>query len=159
MSLFSENFRRSFTLGAIAVVSAHALARMIPNSLQAYALAQTAIAMLSLSALMLFIYTHHKNGGNLITIRNEEHVLILAFGTFWFAMLVLWRAMRQNGGVANAVATVANTAATGRLDGGAGEGQRDMGYGSGAYPRGPWGDHWPCSRNDRHCIVEEWSWY
>lgn len=109
----------------------------------------------------------------MITIRNEEHVLILAFGTFWFgqsevhhamelmlkraAMLVLWRAMHQSGGVANAVANVASTA-TGR-DHGTSEIQRDTSYGSGAYPSGPWGDHWPCSRNDRHCIVEEWAWY
>ncbi|VDC07312.1 unnamed protein product [Peniophora sp. CBMAI 1063] len=155
MSLFSENFRRSFTLGAIAVVSAHALAKMIPNSLQAYALVQTAIAMLSLSALMLFVYTHHRAGGNLITIRNEEHALILAFGTFWFAMLILWRAMRQSGTITQAVAEVASTAAPGREV--AGGMQRGAGYGSGAYPRGPWGDHWPCSRNDMHCIVEEWS--
>lgn len=74
------------------------------------------------------------------------------------AMLVLWRAMRQSGGVTNAVATVAHNAATGG-DGGAGGVHRDSGYGSGAYPRGPWGDQWPCSRNDMHCIVEEWSWY
>ena len=73
-------------------------------------------------------------------------------------MLILWRAVRQNGGVTHAVATVANTAAAGRGSG-AGDGDRESGYGSGVYPRGPWGDQWPCSRNDMHCIVEEWSWY
>jgi len=142
MSLFTDNTRRTGALVMISVVVAHVLDFLIPRSMQAYSLVQAAVAMLSLSALMFFIYTHHNNGGNLITVRNEEHIIVGAFGLFWLAMLVLWRAMRQGSG--GSLAAAASEVATSRQSA-----LRDAGHSG----RGSW----PCSRDDVYCIVEEWS--
>jgi len=117
--------------------------------MRAFTLAQTSVAILAIGSLMVFTVAHHRRSGQVFTQEQEEMILIGAFGLFWFALLVAWRAIRQQwsfegemgigGGVPNAP-------------------RRQPGFTGAAGGRGGY-KPWPCSRYDVDCVVEEWSYY
>ncbi|KAI0036833.1 hypothetical protein K488DRAFT_81819 [Vararia minispora EC-137] len=142
--LFTGNVRRNFTLVAIAVASAHAIARVIPLTLRAMTLSQTVVALLALSALSVFVYEHHRRAGNLLTIQHEEYVLIATVSLAWLVVLIAWRAIMQNSaGAAISAPVVANTR----------DGRHSRGWGRNARGGWPYG----CAPDDMYCVYEEWS--
>ncbi|KAI0320828.1 hypothetical protein OF83DRAFT_487316 [Amylostereum chailletii] len=144
MSLFAENPRRNVAYGIGAVLVAHAFMRVIPHTLHAYTLTQTSVAVLAMSSLMVFIVAHHRRSGNVLTIAQEELIIVSALGFFWLAMLVAWRAIRQGGSGGPGEIDLAS--ATRRTS------ARQTGFAGSN--RG-----WPCSGDDAYCIVEEWSFF
>jgi hypothetical protein len=117
--------------------------------MRAFTLAQSAVAILAIGSLMVFIVAHHRRNGQVFTQDQEEMILIGAFGLFWFAFLVAWRAIRQRwsfdgemglGGVPSAP-------------------RRQPGFTGNTGGGGGGSKSWPCSRYDVDCVVEEWSFY
>ncbi|ETW83943.1 hypothetical protein HETIRDRAFT_170409 [Heterobasidion irregulare TC 32-1] len=106
--------------------------------------------MLAISCLLVFVVLHHRRSGNVLTESQEEMILIGALGLFWFAVLVAWRAINQQGsvGITDEVRLPA-PAATTPVRGGA---RRPSGMTGRRRP-------WPCSPDDVYCVVEEWSYF
>jgi len=145
MSLFTGNLRRSVGAGLISAFTGTLLMWTLPSNLHAFTLAQTSVAILAIGTLMIFIVTHHRRNGQVLTQDQEEMILIGAFGLFWFAFLVALRAMWQR------------RSADGELGiNGLPAPRRQAGFtgnNKGRYKT------WPCSRYDVDCVVEEWSYY
>ncbi|KAI0303234.1 hypothetical protein BC826DRAFT_984170 [Russula brevipes] len=148
MSLFTGNLRRSAGAGVLSVLTGTFLMWTLPSNMRAYTLAQASVAILAIGFLMVFVVAHHRRSGQVFTQDQEEMILIGAFGLFWFAFLVAWRAVRQRwsfegemgiGGVPNSPS------------------RRQPGFTGNA--RGGGYKSWPCSRYDVDCVVEEWSFY
>ncbi|KAI9512177.1 hypothetical protein F5148DRAFT_1164534 [Russula earlei] len=150
MSLFTGNLRRSVGVGVASIVTGTLLLWTLPSNMRAFTLAQTSVAILAIGSLMLFVVTHHRRSGQVFTQDQEELILIAAFGLFWFAFLVAWRAIRQQRsfegelGIGGAPPTNPRRQPGFTARGGGGGGR----YKS-----------WPCSRFDVDCVVEEWSYY
>jgi len=148
MSLFTGNLRRSAGAGVASILTGSLLLWTLPSNMRAYTLAQTSVAILAIGSLMVFIVAHHRRSGQVFTQDQEEMILIGAFGLFWFAFLVAWRAIRQQWsfeGEMGIGGSVPN--APRRQPGFTGNAGRER-YKS-----------WPCSRYDVDCVVEEWSYY
>ncbi|KAH9006994.1 hypothetical protein EDB86DRAFT_36410 [Lactarius hatsudake] len=145
MSLFTGNLRRSVGAGLGSFFTGTLLMWMVPSNLHAFALAQTSVAILAIGSLMIFVVTHHRRNGQVLTQDQEEMILIVAFGLFWFAFLVACRAFWQR------------RSAEGELGmSGLPAPRRQAGFTGSA--RGGY-KTWPCSRYDVDCVVEEWSYY
>jgi len=153
MSLFTGNLRRSVGAGVASMVTGALLMWTLPSNLGVFTMAQTSVAILAIGCLMVFTVAHHRRSGQVFTQDQEEMILIGAFGLFWFAFLVAWRAVRQRWSF------------EGELGMGGGGGvpdapRRQPGFtgntrGRGGYRARPW----PCSPYDADCVVEEWSYY
>lgn len=150
MPLFQERMVRSITSAALAAFAAHVLSQLLPHSIHTFNLVQTSVIVLALASLSLLVVMHHRRNGGFLTRTQEEMILIGAFGLFWFAVLVAWRARSQRtanpgaaGGAALASATQAGHGSAGRAVGhGLTEGRRP----------------YPCSTDAVYCVVEEWTW-
>ncbi|KAI0750841.1 hypothetical protein C8Q80DRAFT_534359 [Daedaleopsis nitida] len=143
MSLFEGRMARSAMYAGGAAGIAHLVIRLVPSSVQTYSLMQTAVAILAIASLAVLVVTHHRRAGDLLTIMQEEMVLITAFGLMWFAILLGWRAYQQRGVAPGdaAGADLASPSRTGR---------------EGFTPdRRPY----PCSSDSVYCVVEEWSYF
>ncbi|KAI0003079.1 hypothetical protein BJV74DRAFT_815378 [Russula compacta] len=146
MSLFTGNLRRSVGAGFASILTGTLLIWTLPSNMRAFALAQTSVAILAIGSLMVFIVAHHRRSGQVFTQDQEEMILIGAFGLFWFAFLVAWRAVRQRWSFEGELGT-----------GGVPSPRRQPGF-TGNAGRGGY-KPWPCSRQDVDCVVEEWSFY
>jgi len=94
---------------------------------------------------MCSVTVHHRREGQLMTQTQEEMVLIAAFGLFWVATLLAWRAFTHRSvdlGRAGEVDTPRASAG----------GQREPGFTGGARP-------YPCSSDDLYCVVEEYTFF
>jgi len=80
MSLFTTNLRRSVGAGLVSVFMGTLLMWTLPANLHAFTLAQTSVAILAIGTLMIFIVTHHRRNGQVLTQDQEEMILIGAFG-------------------------------------------------------------------------------
>ncbi|KAI0307331.1 hypothetical protein B0F90DRAFT_1687444 [Multifurca ochricompacta] len=147
MSLFTGNLRRSIGAGLISVFTGTLLMWTLPPNLRAFTLAQTSVAILAIGSLMIFIVAHHRRNGQVLTQDQEEMVLIGAFGLFWFAFFVTWRAFRQRWSFESEIG-MSGVPSTPRRQAGFTGNNREGRYKS-----------WPCSRYDVDCVVEEWSFY
>ncbi|KAI0774311.1 hypothetical protein C8Q74DRAFT_824732 [Fomes fomentarius] len=141
MSLFQGRVARSALYAGGAVVLAHLVARLVPDSVQTFSLMQTAVAILAIASLAVMVVTHHRRAGNMLTHTQEEMVLITAFGLMWFAILLGWRAYQQRG---IAPGEAANTPLASGSQG------YNEGFTSGKRP-------YPCSSDSTYCVVEEWT--
>lgn len=140
MPLFRENPVRSVAavIGALAI--GYLLTKIL-SSFNAFHLTQTAIAMLAIAALMLFVTMHHRREGHLLTQTQEEMVLIAGFGLFWLAILLAWQGTGQRGTAASPETGTGRPESSGQLR----ERSRGLPY--------------PCSRGDYYCVVEEYSYF
>ncbi|KIM29447.1 hypothetical protein M408DRAFT_8135 [Serendipita vermifera MAFF 305830] len=70
----------------LAMLFAYLAQRSIPSTPLARVIAEMVVAFVSLTALSLFIIAHHRKGthGRIMNQTQEEVVLILLFGLFWF---------------------------------------------------------------------------
>ncbi|KAH9077357.1 hypothetical protein EDB83DRAFT_2349659 [Lactarius deliciosus] len=84
MSLFTGNLRRSVGAGLVSFFTGTLLMWTLPSNLHVFALAQTSVAILAIGSLMIFVVTHHRRNGQVLTQDQEEMILIGAFGLFWF---------------------------------------------------------------------------
>lgn len=92
-------FRFRTVAGVICAASVGHLAMyLVPDSLHAYNLTQTALALLAISSLMVMIMMKHRGEDNLLLQTQEEFLLVCAFGLAWFAICVAFRAIRQSSG-------------------------------------------------------------
>ncbi|KAI0045292.1 hypothetical protein FA95DRAFT_1468584, partial [Auriscalpium vulgare] len=108
---------------------------------------QAAVALLATASLMIYIVSHYRRIGPVLTDSQEELILVSAFGLFWLALLVAWRAVRQGSPLA-----YGHVGDIGGVSTAASPPRRDTGFtGKG----GPW----PCSSDDVICVVEEWSFF
>ncbi|KAH9936947.1 hypothetical protein B0H21DRAFT_57646 [Amylocystis lapponica] len=107
---------------------------------------QSSVAMLALASLAVLVVTHHRRDGHLLTQGQEEAILIGAFGLFWFAVLIAFRAFGQRGINSGAAGEVSLERATqaGRQEMG-----HEPGFTGGRRP-------YPCSSDSYYCVVEEW---
>jgi len=144
MSLFTGNLRRSVGAGVASVITGTLLMWTLPSDMRAYTLAQTSVAILAIGSLMVFTVAHHRRNGQVFTQDQEEMILIGAFGFFWFAFLVAWRAIRQRRNFEGEMG----------MGGVASPPRRQPGF-TGNPSRGGY-KPWPCSRYDVDCVVEEW---
>ncbi|KAH9977963.1 hypothetical protein BGW80DRAFT_1285105 [Lactifluus volemus] len=143
MSLFTGNLRRSVGAGLASVLTGTLLMWTLPSNLRAFTLAQTSVAILAIGFLMIFIVTHHRRNGTVFTQDQEELILIVTFGLFWFAFLVAWRAMRLRWNFEGEIG----------MGGTPSPPRREAGFTRSARRA------WPCSPYDVDCVVEEWSYY
>jgi len=103
---------------------------------------QSCVAVLALASLMVMIAHHHRREGGLLTQPQEEMILMGAFGLFWIALLIGFRAYRQPG----------PTGVGGSSNRGSNRDRGGDAAGGGKLP-------YPCSGDSAYCIVEEWSYY
>jgi len=147
MVLFRDNLGRSIATLAVFLAVGHFVSQLM-NSLRAFHLTQTSVAILSIAALMFLITLHHKQGGRLLTQTQEEMVLIVGFAMFYIAVHLAWRSLTQSHRVAEkevgiVTAAAATTHAT-DLDGTVEQfTDRQRPY--------------PCTMDDVYCVVEEWT--
>ncbi|OCH94067.1 hypothetical protein OBBRIDRAFT_789592 [Obba rivulosa] len=140
---------RVVTAVLLVVGAVHFGLRYLPDSLYTFGMMQTSVAMLSLVSLALLILTHHKRNGQLLTREQEEWILIGAFGLFWLATLVAWRAWNQppaefaSTAPMDAISVADTRSAKAAVQPGAADRKRP----------------WPCSSDAVYCVVEEWSYY
>ncbi|KIM90815.1 hypothetical protein PILCRDRAFT_149848 [Piloderma croceum F 1598] len=146
MALFRGNTLRTVVgvVGAVAV--GHLAMYLIPDSMHAFSLTQTALALLAISSLMVTIMIQHRNEDNLLSERQQEFLLIAAFGLAWFAVRVGLRAMNRRSG---------HPSMTGEInarDAMHPNRQRALGFAPALRP-------YPCSADDAYCVVEEWEFF
>ncbi|EMD40698.1 hypothetical protein CERSUDRAFT_91436 [Gelatoporia subvermispora B] len=131
------------------ICAIHFTLRYLPDSIYTFNIMQTSVAMLALASLSFLVLTHHKRNGLYLTSEQEEWIFIGAFGLFWLATIVAWRAWnRAPAEVISATMTDAATVA------GAAPAK--------AVARPGIADRrkqWPCSSDAVYCVVEEWSYY
>ncbi|KZT74419.1 hypothetical protein DAEQUDRAFT_720583 [Daedalea quercina L-15889] len=148
--LFRDRTVRSVTSAALAAFAAHFLTRMIPNTMHTYNLMQSSVAMLALASLSILVVMHHRRNGQFLTQTQEEIILIAAFGFFWLAILVAWRAFTAQPGHGE-LAPVPSTSHSRRPT--AVSGRREPGFTRTA--RRQYG----CTDDSWYCVVDEYSWY
>ncbi|KAJ3785463.1 hypothetical protein GGU10DRAFT_269197 [Lentinula aff. detonsa] len=140
MPLFQDHPLRSAACIAFALAIGHMLTKVL-NSLYAFHLTQTSVAILGISGLMLLIAMNHRRGEGqpyLMTQMQEEIVLIVGFGLLWVAISLGWRAITGSGL----------------------ERERSMLGRSEATSRGHGGERpYSCSDSDILCIYEEYSYF
>jgi len=147
--LFQERTVRSITAAALAAFVAHVLTLMIPPSMHTFNLMQSSVAMLALASLSLLVVMHHRRSGQFLTQMQEEMILIAAFGLFWFAVLVAYRAFNQRTADPRSIGEVSLASAT---QTGRGSSERvPPGFTAGRRT-------YPCSSDAVYCVVEEWTW-
>jgi len=142
MPLFRDHPVRSTVAGAVVVGFAHFMTKLL-SSTHAFHLTQTSVAILAILSMMAFVTMHHRREGQLMTQTQEEMVLICAFGLFWVAMLIAWRAFSHR---------------TGNL----GPGDIDLPMASAGGP-----ESWftggirpyPCASDDIYCVVEDYTFF
>ncbi|KAG8781911.1 hypothetical protein FRC15_007863 [Serendipita sp. 397] len=97
--LFRRNPRQSAGIALVAIFFAYFGNWIVPQSAFSRVLAEMTVALVSLTALTLFIIAHHRRGkGRIINQTQEEVVLIGIFGLFWFAFLIGLRAWNDRHG-------------------------------------------------------------
>jgi len=142
MPLFRDNSRRTIGLAmAILFGGYHFATNMIPHSLHAFNFMQSFVAVVALASLMVLVMHHHRQEGGLLTQAQEELILICSFGFFWIALLIAFRAYRQQGGA--------------MMGNGVGSSHSNSNRGGDTGGKRPY----PCSGDAAYCIVEEWSYY
>jgi len=129
----------------ISVFTGTLLMWTLPSNMHVFTLAQTSVAILAIGSLMIFIVTHHRRNGQVLTQDQEELILIGAFGLFWFAFLVAWRALWQRRSTDGELG-ISGLPAPRRQAGFTGNNRNRY-------------KTWPCSPYDVDCVVEEWSYY
>lgn len=140
MPLFRDHPIRSTIAAAGALTIGHFLTKLMSSS-HAFHLTQTSVAILAIASMMFMVTMHHRREGGLLTQTQEEMVLICGFGLFWIAVLLAWRATSHR-----AVDPVTG----GELSlASAGTGKQGF---TGIRP-------YPCSSDDIHCVVEDWTFY
>lgn len=139
---------RSVTAAAVAAATAHIILAFIPDSFHIFNMMQSSVALLALASLAVLVVTHHRRDGQLLTQLQEEMILVGAFGLFWFAVLVAFRASRQGGGTSSGAEVGLQRAAQSGRQAGRSEPQSAGG-------RRPY----PCSSDSYYCVVEEYGWY
>ncbi|KAI0729433.1 hypothetical protein C8Q72DRAFT_316467 [Fomitopsis betulina] len=153
--LFRDRTVRSITSAALAAFTAHWLTRMIPNTMHTYNLMQSSVAMLALASLSILwlasVVMHHRRNGQFLTQTQEEVILIAAFGFFWLAILVAWKAYTMQPGHGE-LAPVGSSTTPSRKPTAASRG-RDPGFTRTA--RRQYG----CTDDSWYCVVDEFSWY
>ncbi|KIK68143.1 hypothetical protein GYMLUDRAFT_36979 [Collybiopsis luxurians FD-317 M1] len=140
MPLFRDHPLRSTVCVAIAVVLGHTATSML-NSLYAYHLTQTSVAILGLSGFMLLIAINHRRAegeGHHLTQMQEEMLLIVGFGLLYIAISLGWRAVTGQG---------------------VGIERSGLGRTEDLSRKGSDGRPYPCSEDDIYCIVEEYSYF
>lgn len=163
MDLFRTRPTQSFVTAAVVAFGAHLILHLLPADLRVFTLMQTAVAVLALAAVMVMVVLHHRRSGNIFTHEQEERILIAAFGLFWLALLIAFRASYQNNtvgagstGEASVPNVVPDTAPVRSQSGGQPQGRNRVDK----RPRlTPGGRPWPCQREGALCIVEEWTYF
>ncbi|KAI0939175.1 hypothetical protein AcV5_000666 [Taiwanofungus camphoratus] len=150
-TLFRERIARSVTTAALAAFAAHVLIRLIPPSLHTFNLMQSSVAMLALASLSVLVVMHHRRNGQFLSQTQEEAILIGAFGLFWFALLVAWRAFQQRSMDPASVGETSLASATQSERAGR-ELTTEPGFTGGRRP-------YPCPNDAVYCVFEEWSYY
>lgn len=140
MPLFRDRPIRSTVAAAIILGFGHFLTRLM-SSLHAFHLTQTSVAILAILSMMVFVTMHHRREGQLMTQTQEEMVLICAFGLFWVATLLAWRAYSHSAGD------------PGRA------GEVDFPVASAGKQEPRYIRPYPCSSDDIYCVVEEYAFF
>jgi len=121
----------------------------VPNSWHAMGLAQTSVAFMAMSSVLVMVVLRQKRDVRILSQTQEELLLIAALGLFWLATLVGFRAYGRrliSPARAGEVDLAFATAYAGI------RGSREPGFTAGRRP-------YPCSGDDIDCIVEEWTFF
>jgi len=140
MPLFRDRPVRSTVAAAIVLGFGHFITKLM-SSLHAFHLTQSSVAILAILSMICFVTMHHRQEGRLMTQTQEEMVLICAFGLFWVAALIAWRAFSHQGVDLGRAAGV----------------DIPMASASRQEPEGI--RPYPCSSDDLYCIVEEYTFW
>ncbi|GAW05347.1 ubiquitin-conjugating enzyme h [Lentinula edodes] len=138
MPLFQDHPIRSTVCIAVAVALGHIVTKFL-NSLYAFHLTQTSVAILGISGVMLLIAMNHQRGEghhHPMTQMQEEIVLIVGFGLLWIAVSLGWKAITGQG---------LENSGLGRTEAPSRSGGGERSY--------------SCSDSDILCIIEEYSYY
>jgi len=146
--LFQGHILRSTIAAGLAVAAGHQFLHRLPDNFYAFTMAQTSIAIIALSAIMLITVAHHHRRGQAMTQTQEEMLLIGAFGLFWLAVLVALRAFgqRDDPTALDHGLMPARTAA--------GDAYRRT-----VRSRPEASSSWACGGDAYRCVVEEWGYY
>jgi len=139
MPLFRDYPIRSTICIAIAIGLGHTVTKLL-NSLYAFHLTQTSVAILGICGFMLLIAMNHQHGEeqHLMTQMQQEMVLIVGFGLLWIAVSLGWKAITGQGM------------------------SESPGFRSEVQPHNRGGSlnrPYPCTDDDIYCIVEEYSYF
>jgi len=88
-TLFSGAPIQASVYASLSAVIAHLGQRLLPQTLFAAIMAESAVAFIALAAAALFVIAHHKKGHHRVMNQTQEEVALIGlFGLFWFAFLV-----------------------------------------------------------------------
>ncbi|KZP17265.1 hypothetical protein FIBSPDRAFT_1046949 [Athelia psychrophila] len=141
-----QNMIRKVGGVVFAAVLGHLAMYLVPDSIHALSLAQTALALLAIASLMVMINMQQRTEGNVLSQAQGEVVMIAAFGIFWFAIRLCWRAMHQGEYHPGTIGTLNARRAMSHA--------RAPGYGRASAPRAHYG--WGA---EEVVVVEEWDYY
>ncbi|KDQ21025.1 hypothetical protein BOTBODRAFT_326071 [Botryobasidium botryosum FD-172 SS1] len=99
----SNDRRRAFRFGIYAIligIGVHVALRWVPQTIYAAGIVQVLVACASLGTLIGVLIFDYRNGGTLMSRRQEEKLLMFVIGLFWLSMAIAFRIFRarQAGG-------------------------------------------------------------
>lgn len=101
----SSDRRRAFRFGIYAIligIGVHVALRWVPQTIYAAGIVQVLVACASLGTLIGVLIFDYRNGGTLMSRRQEEKLLMFVIGLFWLSMAIafrIFRARQAGGGV------------------------------------------------------------
>lgn len=101
----SNDRRRAFRFGIYAIligIGVHVALRWVPQTIYAAGIVQVLVACASLGTLIGVLIFDYRNGGTLMSRRQEEKLLMFVIGLFWLSMAIafrIFRARQAGGGV------------------------------------------------------------